>query len=60
MRMILRLFLFMLIAFINLSSEVDINAGILIANGFDDISFSITYNLLSRAGIKIDVIKVSK
>lgn len=51
--------LFILIALNNLSSEVDINAGILIANGFDDISFSIVYNLLLRAGIKIDVIKVT-
>ena len=51
--------LFILITLNNLSYEVDINAGILIGNGFDDISFSIAYNLLLRAGIKIDVIKVT-
>ena len=35
----------------SISYELEINAGILIGDGFDDITFSISYNLLNRAGI---------
>ncbi len=57
---ILILLFFLLLSLNNFSYEVEINAGILIGDGYDDISFSIAYNLLLRSGIITDVIKVSR
>ena len=61
MKNILINIIFLLLLSVNkIESDVVINAGILIGTGFDDITFSIAFNLLNRAGIKVDVIKVSK